>query len=37
MLKPIYVLLVMYNGSEAEGRAAYKEFLDIGVYAPCLD
>ncbi|KAJ3548836.1 hypothetical protein NMY22_g1109 [Coprinellus aureogranulatus] len=31
--KPVYVLLVMYNGSEDEGRAAFKEFLDIGPIA----
>ncbi|TEB04031.1 FAD-binding domain-containing protein [Coprinellus micaceus] len=29
----VFVLLVMYNGSEEEGRAAYKEFLDIGPIA----
>jgi hypothetical protein len=27
----------MYNGSEEEGRAAYKEFLDIGEYVGNLD
>ncbi|KAF5333332.1 hypothetical protein D9611_002268 [Ephemerocybe angulata] len=28
--RPIFVLLMFYNGSESEGRYAYKEFLDVG-------
>ncbi|KAF6762816.1 FAD binding domain-containing protein [Ephemerocybe angulata] len=28
--RPIFVLLMFYNGSESEGRDAYKEFLDVG-------
>ncbi|PPR02442.1 hypothetical protein CVT24_001991 [Panaeolus cyanescens] len=32
--KPVIVLIVFYNGSEADGRKAYKPFLDLG---PSLD
>ncbi|KAF9057461.1 hypothetical protein BJ165DRAFT_1588692 [Panaeolus papilionaceus] len=32
--KPLIVLLVFYNGSDSEGRNAYKNFLDIGRTLP---
>ncbi|KZP18640.1 FAD-binding domain-containing protein [Athelia psychrophila] len=31
--KPVLVVLVIYNGSEQEGRAAFKPFLDLGPMA----
>jgi hypothetical protein len=32
LLQPVVVLIPFYNGSEAEGRAKFKAFLDIGTY-----
>jgi len=31
LLQPVVVLMPFYNGTEAEGRAKFKPFLDIGI------
>ena len=30
--QPAIILCLFYNGSEADGRANYKKFFDIGTY-----
>ena len=34
LFQPVIIVIPFYNGTEAEGRAKFKAFLDIGTYYP---